>query len=89
MAIAIGSALDLSVRHARIKWKEGKETKAQTMVLADITPMLPAQDDLIGVVLDGIELFARPFSEFKLAGADDEHDSGLDDEGDGHNNPYL
>jgi feruloyl esterase len=56
--------LEMTVRLASIN-SSSKAGTASVRVWADITAPLPAADDLIMATVDGIRLFARPFSAFK------------------------
>ncbi|CAB5105297.1 Cytochrome c551/c552 [Olavius algarvensis associated proteobacterium Delta 3] len=64
ITIVVDQDLGFSVKAAWVKWSRRDRTRGQVSVRADITPMTPEPDDVVTIYVDGIMLFAAPFSSF-------------------------
>jgi PKD repeat protein len=74
LLISVSSPIALSVDKAKIQLKKHGGRIGDVSVAADVSAPLPAADDLVALMVDGVTLFAAPFSSFRLASQDDEDD---------------
>jgi len=58
--------LSLSTTGATIEFEQRDRTDSEVKVDMDITPGAPGPDDIIGLYVDGVEVFNAPFSYFVL-----------------------
>jgi hypothetical protein len=64
-SFTVESNLSFSVRAAIIKWWNKQQTIGFVTMTADCGATKPANNDVVSVSLDGVQLFSAQFSEFK------------------------
>ncbi|MEW6683477.1 MAG: PKD domain-containing protein [Nitrospirota bacterium] len=74
LLITVSPAIALSIDKAKIDLKKPGGRIADVSIKADVSAPLPAPDDILAVLVDGVPIVAAPFSDFRFASTDDEDD---------------
>lgn len=66
VTVVVDPALALALTSVRVKQGGGGHTMGSVRLAADLVAPMPAANDLVSVVFDGITLLAAPFADFRL-----------------------
>ena len=64
LTIVVNPSMTFSIASAKLTYAKKSTTMADLMMTADLTAAVPGPDDVVMVYIDGVRLFAQPFSAF-------------------------